>query len=342
MDGTTVTTPLKPVVSDVIAAKNSLMVLTITELSACVGRVDGGEKILLFCEKVDRKDVKVLFFEENDEGQRIWEAEGIFNPSNVHKQAGISFKTPPYRDQYIREPVKVYLQLFRPSDGSVGSPIPFEYIPIRNPGMTLCKRKNFDIDESAKTILEKVSEPESKLSGITFILLPTRFLGKRMNNIFEMYLFKENCDKNVNFNFDSSVNENYCDLYPTILNIPPAGHDRINQSNFCLATFSRLNLKFDFFFADLNDLNPGPSGNPNKGCFFNILLLANLHCYCYLGQDWNLNVELSKPGTNWLNVNENKENHPPTTNQNLLVDLLDISPNMLINHVDVFDGLMDF
>lgn len=54
-------------------------------------------------------------------------------------------------------------------------------------------------------------------------------------------------------------------------------------------------------------------------------------------------MELSKPGTNWLNANENnKENHPPTTNQNLLVDLLDISSNMLINNVDVFDGLMDF
>lgn len=65
-----------------------------------------------------------------------------------------------------------------------------------------------------------------------------------MNNIFEMYLFKENCDKNLNFNFDSSVNENYCDLYPTILNIPPAGHDSNNQSKFWLAIFPRPNTIF--------------------------------------------------------------------------------------------------
>lgn len=158
-------------VSDVIAAKNSLLVLTINELSSCVGRVNGGEKILLFCEKVDKNDVRVLFFEENNEGQRIWEAEGIFQPSNVHRQSGISFITPPYRDQYIREPVRVYLQLFRPSDGSVGSPVPFEYIPITNPGMdnNVCKRKRFDIDESARTILQNVPEVESKFY---LLLLP--------------------------------------------------------------------------------------------------------------------------------------------------------------------------
>lgn len=152
-------------VSDVIGAKNSLAVLTVVELSSCVGRVDGGEKILLFCEKVDKNDIRIHFFEEDDEGQRIWEAEGVFQPLNVHKQVGISFTTPSYRNQYIKEPVKVYLQLFRPSDTAVGSPVPFEYIPVTNPGLdyNIGKRKRFDIDESARTILEKVPDPESKL-----------------------------------------------------------------------------------------------------------------------------------------------------------------------------------
>jgi len=39
------------------------------------------------------------------------------------------FKTPPYRDTSITEPVNVFLQLHRPSSGDLGDPKPFMYRP---------------------------------------------------------------------------------------------------------------------------------------------------------------------------------------------------------------------
>jgi len=39
----------------------------------------------------------VRFYEE-EEGQLVWEAFGDFQPSDVHKQYGICFRTPKYKN----------------------------------------------------------------------------------------------------------------------------------------------------------------------------------------------------------------------------------------------------
>ena len=41
------------------------------------------------------------------DGEEILATKGDFNEGNVHDQSGISFKTPPYPDLEITEPVKV-------------------------------------------------------------------------------------------------------------------------------------------------------------------------------------------------------------------------------------------
>ena len=40
-----------------------------------------------------------------------------------------SSKTPPYRRQDITQPVTVYMQLRRTSDGETSDPTPFQYTP---------------------------------------------------------------------------------------------------------------------------------------------------------------------------------------------------------------------
>ena len=57
----------------------------------------GGKEILLFCDKITKDDIQVRFFEEQN-GHLIWEGFGDFQPSDVHKQYGICFRTPRYKN----------------------------------------------------------------------------------------------------------------------------------------------------------------------------------------------------------------------------------------------------
>merc|ERR1712158_83265 len=75
-------------------------------------------------------DIQVRFYEEQRDGQVLWEALGDFQPSDVHKQYGICFRTPRYKNLEIEQPLRVQLQLRRPSDGAVSESRPFEFIPL--------------------------------------------------------------------------------------------------------------------------------------------------------------------------------------------------------------------
>lgn len=122
--------PLAPVVSDPIYDKKAMCDLTIVKLSDCSSIVDGGKKdIILLCEKVTKEDIEIRFFEEID-GQITWEGKGDFQPSQVHKQTAIWFRAPRYKTLDIIEPVRVNIQLRRPSDGAVSEALPFEMLPL--------------------------------------------------------------------------------------------------------------------------------------------------------------------------------------------------------------------
>ncbi|KAL7978248.1 hypothetical protein Chor_014787 [Crotalus horridus] len=71
----------------------------------------------------DNQDIEVRFFKDS------WEAKGSFSQADVHRQVAIVFKTPPYADQAIREPVTVQMQLHRPSDKEVSGSMEFRYLP---------------------------------------------------------------------------------------------------------------------------------------------------------------------------------------------------------------------
>ncbi|RZB54393.1 dorsal, partial [Asbolus verrucosus] len=138
------TVPLQPVVSEPIYDKKAMSDLLIVKLSHCVSYVDGGRnEIILLCEKVAKEDIQVRFFEEKD-GRVVWEGFGDFQPSQVHKQTAISFKAPRYHTLDITEPVKVFIQLRRPSDGAASEALPFELLPLDSePGMLKRKRQKY-------------------------------------------------------------------------------------------------------------------------------------------------------------------------------------------------------
>ncbi|KAK2580700.1 hypothetical protein KPH14_011330 [Odynerus spinipes] len=121
--------PLPPVVSDPIFDKKAMSDLVICKLSHCSASVGGGMEMILLCEKVAKEDIQVRFFEEKD-GRVYWEGFGDFQPSHVHKQTAIAFRTPSYCMQQIEQPVNVFIHLKRPSDGATSEPLPFQMLPL--------------------------------------------------------------------------------------------------------------------------------------------------------------------------------------------------------------------
>lgn len=76
------------------------------------------------------EDIEVRFFQDS------WEGKGTFSQADVHRQVAIVFRTPPYRDTNLSEPIRVKMQLRRPSDREVSEPMDFQYLPAE-PGKTI-------------------------------------------------------------------------------------------------------------------------------------------------------------------------------------------------------------
>ncbi|XP_040905197.1 nuclear factor NF-kappa-B p100 subunit isoform X3 [Toxotes jaculatrix] len=123
------TRALKPVVSNPIYDSKSPNAsnLKISRMDKTCGTVIGGDEIFLLCDKVQKDDIEIRFYEEDEDGG--WEAFGDFSPTDVHKQYAIVFRTPPYHSTEIERPVTVFLQLKRKKAGDSSDPKQFTYIP---------------------------------------------------------------------------------------------------------------------------------------------------------------------------------------------------------------------
>ncbi|XP_066576840.1 nuclear factor NF-kappa-B p105 subunit [Amia ocellicauda] len=121
---------LEPVISDPIydsKAPNASN-LKIVRMDRTAGCVTGGEEVYLLCDKVQKDDIQVRFYEDDETGL-AWEAFGDFSPTDVHRQFAIVFKTPKYKDLNLQKPTSVFVQLKRKSDNETSEPKPFTYHP---------------------------------------------------------------------------------------------------------------------------------------------------------------------------------------------------------------------
>uniref|UniRef100_A0A182YJK6 Uncharacterized protein n=1 Tax=Anopheles stephensi TaxID=30069 RepID=A0A182YJK6_ANOST len=125
----------EPVYSNAINNMKSALTgeLKICRLSTTVSGVDGGEEVFMFVEKVCKNNIKIRFYELDEYDQEVWQEMAIFSEADVHHQYAIAFKTPPYRNKDITEPVEVHMQLYRPRDRCQSEPVLFKYKP--RPGM---------------------------------------------------------------------------------------------------------------------------------------------------------------------------------------------------------------
>ncbi|XP_043289571.1 embryonic polarity protein dorsal-like [Venturia canescens] len=157
--------PLQPVVSQPIYDKKAMSDLMICKLSHYSGTVAGGMEMIMLCEKVAKDNIQVRFFEKRD-GLEVWEGYGDFKSIDVHKQTAIAFRTPSYRYQAIEEPLPVYIQLKRPSDGATSEPLPFQYLPLGADDHDALRRKRRKFGGSPRAQVLRVIQAEAESQGI--------------------------------------------------------------------------------------------------------------------------------------------------------------------------------
>ncbi|XP_043595634.1 nuclear factor NF-kappa-B p110 subunit [Bombus pyrosoma] len=126
---------MRPITEPVYShAINNLKSALTGELKICridkhTSSVEGAEEVFILVEKVGKKNIKIKFFELNEDDCEIWSAYGRFSELDVHHQYAIVFRTPPYKDQNITTTKEVFIQLERPSDGGCSEPKKFYYKP---------------------------------------------------------------------------------------------------------------------------------------------------------------------------------------------------------------------
>ena len=87
-DGNTWSRIAAPVYTNLINNRKSAQTgeLRICRLSIVAGSVKGGDDLILLVEKVSKKNIKVRFYEVNDDDEVVWEAHAQFREADVHHQ----------------------------------------------------------------------------------------------------------------------------------------------------------------------------------------------------------------------------------------------------------------
>merc|ERR1740128_811356 len=121
-------------------------------MSSWSGSVLGGDEVFILTEKVIKGNIKIRFFQENDEEERIWQELANFSEGDVHHQYAIVFKTPPYRDPTVTESVDVYYELYRPSDDNASDKKTFRFLPTED---NLLRKRKRDLSQTENGLLQK-------------------------------------------------------------------------------------------------------------------------------------------------------------------------------------------
>ncbi|MBN3289900.1 TF65 factor, partial [Polypterus senegalus] len=168
---------LEPVVSQPIydnRAPNTAE-LKICRVNRNSGSCRGGDEIFLLCDKVQKEDIEVRFFNDT------WEGKGNFSQADVHRQVAIVFRTPPYRDTSITEPIKVKMQLHRPSDKEVSEPMDFQYLPDETDQYKVNEKKK-RTHSTFQNFLLNASFPVNPIATANTASLNTLMPGKPQSN----------------------------------------------------------------------------------------------------------------------------------------------------------------
>lgn len=121
--------PIKPVVSDVISDKKRTKCLRIYETSDNYSPAGGNKKIMILCDRVNKEDIEISFYEKDANNSIVWQDRAKFQQKDVHAHVAVAFRTPKYVNENITKPVKVFFRLELKKGGVRSNPVPFEYVP---------------------------------------------------------------------------------------------------------------------------------------------------------------------------------------------------------------------
>ncbi|KAG8178714.1 hypothetical protein JTE90_024836 [Oedothorax gibbosus] len=125
----------RPIKNDKAPSSN----LKIIHMSRCSGSWEGGEDVILLCEKLKKADKIEINFYTEGENDVLWKENGIFNQADMyHQVTAILFKTPKFQNNSGGE---VFIKLHRPSDEHSSKPRKFNYIPDENDSLRLKNSK---------------------------------------------------------------------------------------------------------------------------------------------------------------------------------------------------------
>ncbi|XP_072747604.1 nuclear factor NF-kappa-B p110 subunit isoform X2 [Anoplolepis gracilipes] len=145
--------------------------LKICRIDKYTSSCEGGEEVFILVEKVSKKNIKIKFFELNDDDIEIWTDYGRFSELDVHHQYAMVFRTPPYKDLNITSPKQVFIQLERPSDSDCSEPIQFTY----KPSDRMMGRKRTRVSHSSSEELTQMAfnSPDTPLMNIPLTNVPS-------------------------------------------------------------------------------------------------------------------------------------------------------------------------
>uniref|UniRef100_A0A0C9Q428 Dl_5 protein n=1 Tax=Fopius arisanus TaxID=64838 RepID=A0A0C9Q428_9HYME len=163
------TKKLTPIVSDPIYDKQTVSNLSISKLSTEMALAVGGTSLTIFGQKIIKEDIKVRFF-EIQEDKVVWEASEDSLPRNNHdNQTTITIKTPAYPLKETDDCVHLMVQLTKPSTGEAGKAIPFTFVA---PGCFNAEIMSSPMDLSSKRKRKVVK----RCNSFESIRIPSRLL----------------------------------------------------------------------------------------------------------------------------------------------------------------------
>ncbi|KAJ9583105.1 hypothetical protein L9F63_022548, partial [Diploptera punctata] len=190
---------LQPICNPIFSsAINNMRELKICRIDKHVSSCAGNEEVFILVEKVGKKNIKIKFFELDEEDNEVWCDYGKFSELDVHHQYAIVFRTPPYRDTEIDKTVDVFLQLYRPTDGDCSEPIKFSYKPSDKAGRARKRARNSLTDDI----------PVAKVKGFSNSILNHNILNTSNNLPLSTGLLDEDLSKlEPSDLFESVLNE---------------------------------------------------------------------------------------------------------------------------------------
>lgn len=140
--------------------------LKVAQISVSTAPVSGAQFVMMFCDRVRHEHTVVMFYEEDDDKQIVWQAEVKGKDLQLHHQVGIAFLTPPYKDPMSMKSHRCFIQLHRTSDGVSSDPIPFSLVPNMHSSVIQMRRKQ-PRTRIASTVERRIARAQDTLDDST-------------------------------------------------------------------------------------------------------------------------------------------------------------------------------